>query len=254
MILVLTMAGKYTRFREFSYEIPKYLLPLSNRTILYHVLNCFSSCKDFKGVLLVANKRDYRFKSQIARTLSEFGFNTKSIIFIEDTVGQSETALIGMKVLQASTEYKSATAPVVIHNIDTILLNRDFDKYIERLKNTDCLIDIFNSRNPAYSYVLTTEDEPEEVAHIVEKQVISNTASSGCYAFKSLAIATKYLSAPLRSHYISDAIAGMVAAAMSVQVTTPHLENDTIVLGTPEEYINSMEYFDLIISGDTDGS
>jgi len=251
MILMLTMAGKYTRFREFSYEIPKYLLPLSNRTILYYVLNSFASSGAFKGVILVANKRDYRFKTQIARTLSEFGFDTKSIIFVDDTVGQSETALVGMRALSTSTDHNAEMHPIVVHNIDTILMNRDFSLYTQRLQNADCLVDIFNSRNPSYSYVLGSN---AKVSHIVEKQVVSNTASSGCYAFKNLPTAIEYMSGPLKSHYISEAIMNMISDGKIVEATDAHIENDTVVLGTPEEYINSMEYFDLIISGDADGA
>ena len=250
MILVLTMAGKYTRFREFSYEIPKYLLPLSNRTILYYVLNSFASSGAFKGVMMVANKRDYRFKTQIARTLADFGFDSKPIIFVEDTVGQSETALVGMRALSTLPEHNAKTQPVVVHNIDTILMNRDFNLYTGRLQEADCLIDIFNSRNPAYSYVL---ENGAKVSHIVEKQVVSNTASSGCYAFKDISTAMQYMSGPLKSHYISEAIMNMVADGKIVEATDSHIENDTIVLGTPEEYINSMAYFDLIISGEVNG-
>lgn len=249
MILILTMAGKYTRFREFSYEIPKYLLPLSNHTILHYVLDSFDSSDAFDAIVLVANKKDYRFKTQIARTLSEFRFESKSIIFVDDTAGQSETALLGIKHVIETSNGKRKSQPVIVHNIDTILMNRNFDEYIEKLKDADCLIDVFNSRNPSYSYVL---QDSNRVTHIVEKQVISSTASSGCYAFKSLSIADKYMSGSLKTHYISEAIANMISDRKIVQITKSHSENDTVVLGTPEEYINSMEYFDLIISGDSD--
>ena len=244
------MAGKYTRFREFSYEIPKYLLPLSNRTILHYVLDSFASFRAFDSVILVANKRDYRFKTQITRTLSEFGFNSKSIIFVDDTAGQSETALLGLDHINTTSVDKKESQPVVVHNIDTILLNRDFEEYTEKLEGADCLIDVFNSRNPSYSYILQNDDK---VSHIVEKQVISNIASSGCYAFKNLFVADKYMSGPLKTHYISEAIANMITDENLIQITRVYSENDTVVMGTPEEYINSMEYFDLIISGDTDG-
>ena len=38
MNLVLTMAGKYQRFRLFGNKVPKYLMPLGKHTILWHVI------------------------------------------------------------------------------------------------------------------------------------------------------------------------------------------------------------------------
>ena len=126
------MAGKYERFRNFSYEIPKYLLPLSNRNILYYVLKNFDVKKNFDKVLLVANERDVRFLSQIQSILNEFDSNGE-LIFIPDTPGQSITALKGLEHLHQQNINDS----VVIHNIDTILMNRDFSLFKDKLKKYD---------------------------------------------------------------------------------------------------------------------
>ena len=237
MILILTMAGKYERFRNFSYEIPKYLLPLSNRNILYYVLKNFDVKKNFDKVLLVANERDVRFLSQIQSILNEFDSNGE-LIFISDTPGQSITALKGLEHLHQQNINDS----VVIHNIDTILMNRDFSLFKDKLKKYDCVVDTFYSNNKLYSYILK---EGENVVDIIEKRKISDEASSGCYGFSNRTNSIKYLNKS-ENYYISNGIKFMIEDNKKVTFIKSDKEDETIVLGTPEEYINSMAYFDLI--------
>ena len=237
MILILTMAGKYERFRNFSYEIRKYLLPLSNRNILYYVLKNFDVKKNFDKVLLVANERDVRFLSQIQSILNEFDSNGE-LIFIPDTPGQSITALKGLEHLHQQNINDS----VVIHNIDTILMNRDFSLFKDKLKKYDCVVDTFYSNNKSYSYILK---EGENVVDIIEKRKISDEASSGCYGFSNITNSIKYLNKS-ENYYISNGIKFMIEDNKKVTFIKSDKEDETIVLGTPEEYINSMAYFDLI--------
>ena len=237
MILMLTMAGKYERFRNFSYEIPKYLLPLANRNILYFVLKTFNIKKNFDKVLLVANERDVRFISQIKSLLEEFDSNGE-LIFIPDTPGQSITANVGLNHLKQNDVEDS----VVIHNIDTILLNRDFNLFKQKLNENDCVIDTFYSNNNSYSYILSQD---ENVIDIIEKRKISDEASSGCYGFSSLKEAIYYLDKST-NHYISDGIKFMIEDGKKVSFIKSEKEDETFVLGTPEEYINSMAYFNLV--------
>ena len=118
MILVLTMAGTYSRFRKFSYEIPKYLLPLSNRTILHYIIKNLSDSQTITKLVLVANHRDKRFHFQIKDTAEELFDSTNiEIQYINDTDGQAISCLLGIqnsKILDDET-------PVMIHNVDTIL-------------------------------------------------------------------------------------------------------------------------------------
>ena len=181
MILILTMAGKYTRFRNFSYEIPKYLLPISRRSVLHYVLKCFPN-DIFERVVLIANNRDHRFKSQVIRTLEEFKYTKTDIIYVNDT----------------------------------ILLNRNFEQYHKQLKIHDCLIDVFESNKSSYSYVLSKE---KKVSHIIEKKVISNLASSGCYGFKNLNIGLECMLNSKESYYISEGIMNMVLQNQDVIVS-----------------------------------
>ena len=236
MYLVLTMAGKYTRFSQFSGEVPKYLLPLSSRTILHYVMKPFCESKQFTKIFLIANNRDNRFRYQIYDIVAEFGISPEQVLFIEDTPGQSSTAMVGVQCLKDEKKL-----PIIIHNIDTILHGRNFEKMRLEFEETDCIIDVFNSSNREYSYVLM---EDNRVISILEKRVISDIASSGCYGFSNFQLASEYIRRSLLEEkgYISSAIDKMIQDGKKVTISDVKTESETIVLGTPEEYLASMTF------------
>lgn len=217
MKLVLTAAGKYERFRRFSYEIPKYLLPVKNRTLLHHVIHSFGKL----DVIFIGNKRDIRFANIVKSILSET-CNTFETKWIDDTSGQAETLI-------EATE--GVDGPILVHNIDTVLLNR----YWPLSFDEDCVIDVFESSNRDYSYVV---DEGGYVKEIREKSVISSKASSGCYFFKDRSFETYFDQNTL---YISELINKMIKDDKSVVVTNTYKAFETIVMGTPEEYLINMD-------------
>jgi NDP-sugar pyrophosphorylase family protein len=219
MKLILTAAGKYERFRRFSYEIPKYLLPVKNRTLLHHVLKGFGKM----DTIFVGNKQDSRFANTVDCILYEH-CNTFQTKWIGDTSGQAET-------LMRATE--GLDGPFVVHNIDTILLSRYWP--ID-LMGADCVIDVFESSNRDYSYVIDQDGYAKEIR---EKQVISNKASSGCYMFKGRSVIEPYFDQNTR--YISEMINKLIKDEGEVLVTRTHKASDTLVLGTPEEYLINMD-------------
>ena len=110
------------------------------------------------------------------------------------------------------------------------------------MKKYDCVVDTFYSNNKSYSYILK---EGENVVDIIEKRKISDEASSGCYGFSNITNSIKYLNKS-ENYYISNGIKFMIEDNKKVTFIKSDKEDETIVLGTPEEYINSMAYFDLI--------
>jgi len=215
MKVILTAAGKYERFRRFSYEIPKYLLPVKNRTMLHYVLKGFSGLK----VIFVGNKGDIRFAGAIESILEEM-CDEWEIKWIDDTSGQAET-------LMKATE--GLNGPFLVHNVDTVLLNRSWHRM-----GADCVIDIFESSNRDYSYVVEEKGYAKEIR---EKQVISTDASSGCYMFRDDSFRTYFDG---DTQYISQMINKMIKVEFEVLVTKTHSSSDTIVMGTPEEYLVNM--------------
>ena len=72
------MAGKYSRFKNEGYRLPKYLLPWGNRSILSEIL--LTMHKHFKDVYLIMNKNDNDYKVHIKNIMKEYNINLNNPI------------------------------------------------------------------------------------------------------------------------------------------------------------------------------
>ena len=53
MNLILTMAGRYSRFINEGYKIPKYLLPWGKRSILSEILSIMNHNNTFENIYVI---------------------------------------------------------------------------------------------------------------------------------------------------------------------------------------------------------
>lgn len=222
------MAGKYSRFREEGFKLPKYLLPWGNRTILSEILHQFLKEHNFTNVFLIANKEDEAYFAHVKKIMSAFEIPHQNLIAVNDTSGQAETAYKGITEVMR----KLKNEPLLIHNIDTILMYRNFEGIDICLKEDTGYIDLFKSSNHEYSYVVS---ENNLVKVISEKTVISDKATSGLYGFGYPELFTRYYTG---EEYISQMYKSMIADGHNIVAGTVYEEADTIVLGTPKEYLN----------------
>jgi NDP-sugar pyrophosphorylase family protein len=232
MILVLTMAGRYSRFTSEGYKFPKYLLPWGDKPILAEILHEMSKGEQFSHVFLVANFRDEAYMPHVHKILSSCKIPNKHLVLIHDTNGQAETAYKGIELIE---EHGCANKPILFHNIDTILFKRDFVEVRKKLQTNDGYIDVFKANNHEYSYILL--DSVGQVIEIAEKRVISSNATSGMYGFANVQTFKKYYN-DNEDLYISSIYKKMITSGGSVETGSIHSESDTIVLGTPTDYIN----------------
>lgn len=237
MNLVLTMAGKYTRFKSEGYSVPKYLLPWRHHTILREILSHMH--EGFDDVFLIANEEDSEYRPHVVSTLESLDIPRDRLIYIGDTSGQAETAYNALQEISNRFSHNQMLQPVVFHNIDTVLYNRDWveiDVALNELRRAG-YIDVFRSSHHQYSYVLTDDDK---VVTISEKVLISDMATSGLYGFVSgktyMRYYTRTRTPPI---YISDIYRAMIDEGEDIVTSNiVHDEKDTWVLGTPQEYMN----------------
>lgn len=222
------MAGLNTRFHDVGFDIPKYLLPWKNETIIYEILKQLGT---FDEVLLLANKRDYYFMPDLVKTIEPLGLDKNNIHYIGDTNGQAHTAYIGASLL------KNRTQTFFVHNADTLLIGRDFKSIEETM--SDAYIDVFIANNPKYSYVRSKDGLVTEIA---EKSTISPFASSGLYGFYNAKLYENMYESLSENFtgkemYIADVLDYMIKSN-NLFVGLNELNNsyETIVLGTPQEY------------------
>lgn len=232
MALVICMAGLNTRFHDVGFDIPKYLLPWNNKTIIAEVIENLDINHRFTEVILLPNKRDDYFRPQLVDSIKYLSLNEENVYYIGDTSGQAYTALIG------ATLQKLKEQPFIIHNADTIVKNRDMQEIYEALQTNDVWVDVFVANSPAYSYVKT---DGRTAIDIVEKKAISPYASSGLYCFKNpLMYEEQFYKTQEtivgREMYVSDIIKQMISSGMKVVVNELKHDQETIVLGTPQEY------------------
>jgi hypothetical protein len=253
MKIILTMAGKYSRFTNAGINIPKYLLPWGKHTILTEIIELLTvkspgyyNLGDHRpytasDIYLVANGSDSLYLPHVAQTMKACGIPNKNLLITEfDTTGQCETAYYGI------TRAGIDGSPVIIMNIDTILKDRSIRRMHDWLAGGVCAylcdgyIDVFRSNNQDYSYVLLKDDEvslPRKkecfVAGVHEKVVVSELATSGMYGFSSDKLFCDMYSGQI---YITEMYEQIIKSGKNV-VCGPLLPGDsTIVLGTPEEY------------------
>jgi dTDP-glucose pyrophosphorylase len=222
------MAGLNTRFHDVGFDIPKYLLPWREETIIYEILKQLGT---FDEVLLLANKRDVYFMPDLIKTIEPLGLGKNNIHYIGDTNGQAHTAYIGASLL------KNRQQTFFVHNADTLLMGRDF-KSIESAMS-DAYVDVFIANNPKYSYVRSKDGLVTEIA---EKSSISPFASSGLYGFYNAQLYEKMYEALSENFtgkemYIANVLDYMIKNN-NLFVGLNELNNsyETIVLGTPQEY------------------
>ena len=55
MNLIITMAGRYSRFVDEGYKMPKYLLPWGDKSILNEIILELNKHSDFDNIYLIAN-------------------------------------------------------------------------------------------------------------------------------------------------------------------------------------------------------
>jgi dTDP-glucose pyrophosphorylase len=246
MDLVICMAGRNTRFHDLGYDIPKYLLPFPKATVIQSIVNSLNISNIFDRIYLVAHERDIYFKDELVRALNDSGISGDNLFYIGETRGQAETAYLATKLISKSEDFQ-----VVFHNADTILFNRDLIYFTELLDFNSGFVDTFYANSEKYSYVELNEDK---IINIVEKKVISNHATSGLYGFASCREYQKYfLELKSRSNstsnfqevYISDVIKHMIRSGKKFKTKLNSIDQKTLVLGSPKEYIEALKTLDL---------
>ena len=173
----------------------------------------------------------------VKKIIKSIGMPLENIFLISDTTGQAETA--SKAISEVCDRFGSLNGNIVFHNIDTILYNRKINEISSLLDVNDGYIDIFESNNHAYSYVLL---EDGNVKSIAEKIVISNSATSGIYAFKDINVFIKFYKNDML--YIRDIYKYMIEKGLSIVTSSIYSGDDTIVLGTPSEYLDKSYMLD----------
>ncbi len=230
MNIIIPLGGLGKRFSEFGYRLPKPLIRLFFKPIIFWLLDNLSITNN-DNVYLICNKslKKYRFEDEIKKKYPNY-----NIIYLDaDTRGAAETIYLGTKDIE--------------HDAETILLDGDTFYGIDllamyRMSNQKNMVVCFkqSDERPVYSYVGFNENKI--INKIAEKKRITEFANTGAYAFEKLSELRKYckkiIDDDLRfggEFYMSRVISEMVNDKKKF-VANVISESDFDVVGTPFQY------------------
>jgi hypothetical protein len=241
MNIVLTMAGKYSRFRLFGSKVPKYLLPLGSETVLAEVIKRLKLASPEVNLLLIANRHDQIFFPIVRSIMRKYEISDTSLIYIDDTSSQLETAMNATELLSLNASH----FPIAFANIDTVLFERDnFFSKLSKCSINEGLLDTFKGGSKMYSYARVDSDG--KVLDVIDNSVISDYACSGLYGFGSFfamsSIAETLLKKNSKANF-SNLYQEYILQKLNVFSEYTADIRKTVVLGTPEEYVINIHKF-----------
>jgi NDP-sugar pyrophosphorylase family protein len=241
MNIIIPLGGKGERFRKEGYTLPKPLIKVLNKEILFHVLDNINITYEDHIFIIYNKELDNDYFSNIITLKYPY---IKLIKLPYDTKGAAETINIGIKEIIYNK-----------HHDKTILIDGDTfytSDIITKFRNTNIYNAVYytinRDPNPVFSYIKINNENNENnenninlITDIKEKNKISDNANTGIYAFQSIYELLKYSQYILDNNilfnnepYISCIIYEMIKdnkQFIGIELD----ENDVHVLGTPEQ-------------------
>jgi len=240
MNIIIPLCGIGKRFQDAGYKLPKPLIDVFDKKMIYHVIDSIDYTTDDKLFIV------YHY------SLEEYGFHTlikerypliHLIPIYKRTDGAAETILYGIH--QIIEKQLSSHRPTLLLDCDTIY----HVPILERLRilttsATICFED--QGSNPIYSYVRLDQDR---IIEIKEKDKISHYANTGAYFFKDMYDLEYHCQAIIdqnirfkNEYYMSCVIQHMIDAGIEFSAIQMDRSNYHS-LGTPEELEQYMDQY-----------
>ena len=198
MNIIIPLGGKGSRFQTEDYSLPKPLIKVLNKEIIFYVLDNIVIHKD-DNVFIIYNNilNQYDFCNIIKKKYPFINL----IQLEEQTKGASETIYKGIEYILKNKETIYSNINI---NLKTILVDgdafytEDILRYFRNLDNKFNAVFYFKNydSNPVFSYIKM--DETNNIVEIQEKNKISDNANTGAYAFSDIHNLYKY------SKYVTD--------------------------------------------------
>ncbi len=234
MYLIIPLGGLGTRFKNVGYKLPKPLINVLGKPILYWLLDNleFRSVK-IKKILIPYNYElyKYHFESELIKEYPNLSFSFLPLQI--NTEGAAETIKITLSTLL--DENKDEDCPILSLDGDNFYTCDILQKWNGKNK-----IFVFedNSKEAIYSYI-QEDHQKNKITNIMEKEKISDKACTGAYGFSSWKNLLKYCSNIIENnirqkneYYTSTVIKKMIEEDYVFQSSLINIEN-FICLGTP---------------------
>lgn len=229
--IVITMAGRGSRFKKAGYRLPKYQIEARGKTLFDWSLGSLQGYRPKAGRYIFIVRAEDRAGDFLRARCAALGIGDFRVVELESpTDGQATTAM-------RAAPYWDRQSALLIYNIDTYVEEGKMNW--EELRG-DGFIPCFKGEGDHWSFVKTGPDR--QAVEVREKTRISDHCTLGAYYFSSCALyetlyqeyygdgshlekGEKYV-APLYNHLIQK---GGAVYISDVDPAAVH------VLGTPEE-------------------
>lgn len=245
--IIIPLCGKGERFLNNGYTVPKALIPIYNKPMIFHVLDHLQIKQEDKLILVYNSILDeHSFSSCI---LNKYP-NTILVKLTKQTSGAAETVCEGISILNIENLHKKT----LLLDCDTIYTTDIISKF--RASTASVVFYTVKPYDlpPIYSYI--SIDSSKKIVDIAEKVKISNNANTGAYGFISTKELYKYCQSNTLTYnnepYTSCVIKTMILDSISFY--GEELDSNAVIsVGTPTELTNylSSSYAYLI---DLDGT
>lgn len=226
--MLITMAGKGSRFRDSGIKIPKHEIEVSDKPMFDWAMRSLESFYDKEFIFITHS--DHSATEFLLESCDRLGISKfQQIALDEYTSGQAQTALKADELLRSQEA-------VAIYNIDTYI---EEGKLVPEEISGEGFIPTFISPGKRWSFVRTNDEG--HVVEVSEKKKISDIATAGFYYFdrwEHFVNAYEHSAQKVKSEYGETYVAPLYNHLIDQGLTVlPHrLDQDSIhVLGTPED-------------------
>ena len=230
MIILIPLGGIGDRFKKNGYTVPKALINVLGRPILYYLLDNIDMSVDIDYIYIPYNKEYsyYRFEDKLTNDYPNINF--KFLCLENNTDGAAHTIKIALDNIDTPD-----TRIICLDgdNFYTTNILKQWDNY----NNAVYTVNDMNATN-IYSFIQTDNNI---IKNIVEKEKISNNICTGAYCFGSYKLLHKYCMKVLKNdirtkneYYISTVIKEMINDNITFNNISIN-RNDWHCLGTPTQ-------------------
>ena len=234
-MIVIPMAGLSSRFQKAGYDVPTYMLHLTDgRSTFAHAIASFASCFATHPFLFIA--RDiYDTAAFVNREVANLGIaHARTLLLDRPTAGQAETVELGLRAI-AHTDVE----PVTIFNIDTFRPGFAFPP-AEWFARSDGYLEVFTGTGTNWSFVRASGGSEPLVVETAEKRPISELCCTGLYHFARVVDFMRALDAERASPsgpelYVAPIYNHLIRAGKRIHYSVIE-SSDVVFCGVPQEY------------------
>lgn len=236
MDIVIAAAGKGTRLKDLTTDVPKHILPIAGRPFLYYLLDAINAA-NFRRAIIVGG---YHYE-QLTQALEKY----------VAPIGSTEILVVNQFAQLGETKYGTACPLLAAEALlqgdrfvytmgDQLISPADFERM--HLSTTEMLVATYQHDEPE-RFGVVVSDEQHHLKQIIEKPATapSNQVNVGLYTLtREIFPALRNLKTSSRNEY--EIVDALNALAITQPIRVLPLQDYWLDLGRPED-IKALEQF-----------